>query len=112
VLKRMDERNMSENTPNELPESLQLRIEAEHYRLGMNVGFYTIEQVVSWADSMLGADAPPTPEIIEFSLMNHPEVEEIARQLRGGYREPVDMRLPIARLYTRTVEVVVETPVE
>ena len=90
---------MSNNTLNELPESQRLRIEAEHYRLGMNVGFYTREQVIAWADSMLGTDAPPIPEIIELSLMNHPDVEEIVWQIRGGYRESADMRLPIARLF-------------
>lgn len=78
---------------------LPLQVEAEHYRLGLYVGFYTRDEVIAWADAILVSSARPHPDVVELSLINHPDSEAIAEQIRGGYRGATDMRLPIVRLF-------------
>lgn len=79
---------------------------AEVYRLGLTIGLFTVDEVVSWADSIIAVDDNPEFALIEVSTNGDVTEGKMATLLRdvGGDTDPKTARNVIYGLLGRKLK--------
>ncbi|WP_062104392.1 hypothetical protein [Bacillus niameyensis] len=73
---------------------MDIRILAEVYRLGLSTGYYTVRDVVTWADSVIEELDEPPYDIIDLSLSGNAKPVDIASILKEFSKEISSSELP------------------
>lgn len=47
---------------------MDIKVMAEVYRLGIAIGYFTVQDVIDWADALIGSLEQPPYELIDISL--------------------------------------------
>ncbi|GGA48818.1 hypothetical protein [Psychrobacillus lasiicapitis] len=69
---------------------MDIKLNAEVYRIGVSIGLLTVEDIVKWADAVIDqSDAPPY-ELIELSLSAKKKIDDITlslMEIRGDFND-------------------------
>ncbi len=57
------------------------------FRVGLNAGYVMPDEVIAWADDLIGAGDVPEPELIEVSLVVGKPAGELAQALSAARGE-------------------------
>lgn len=73
---------------------MEIKVQAEIYRLGLFIGFFKMKHVIEWADQLIEKLDQPPYEILEISLSSNSTIASVCSKLtdvKGKY----DQALPI-----------------
>ena len=73
---------------------MDLKINAEVFRLGLLIGYHSVQDVVKWADKQIEELEKPPYEIIEVSLSSNQKPVDVCSKLKLVIGE-IDDELPI-----------------
>lgn len=73
---------------------LNLKEQAEVYKLGLLIGYFKIEDVILWADFVIENDENPNLVIIDVSLSGKKGINEVVSQL-GNINGKIDINTPV-----------------
>ncbi len=94
--------------------SRNLKTQAEVYRLGLLIGYFTNEDVINWADQVIAEEDQPAIEVIDIGFGKRLKRDDLARLL-GEIKGEVEADLPfkiIFGLYSKQLKTNSRTPVE
>ncbi|MFJ5763832.1 hypothetical protein ACIP9C_00630 [Lysinibacillus sp. NPDC093210] len=67
---------------------MDIKVMAEVYRLGITIGFFTIKDVIDWAEDIIEKLEHPLVELINISLSSKAKPIDICSLLHSLYRSP------------------------
>lgn len=73
---------------------MEIKVQAEIYRLGLFIGFFRVKNVIEWADQLIEKLDQPPYEILEISLSNNATMASVCSKLTDVKGE-CDEALPI-----------------
>ncbi|MQR94402.1 hypothetical protein [Fictibacillus phosphorivorans] len=73
---------------------MEIKVQAEIYRVGLFIGFFQVKNVIEWADQLIETLDQPPYEILEISLSSHSTRATMCSKLTDVKGE-CDERLPI-----------------
>ncbi len=73
---------------------MEIKVQAEIYRLGLFIGFFRVKNVIEWADQLIEKLDQPPYEILEISLSNNATIASVCSKLTDVKGE-CDEALPI-----------------
>jgi hypothetical protein len=60
---------------------MEIKVQAEVYRLGLFTGFFQVENVINWADQLIEKLDQPPYEILEISLSSNSTIATVCSKL-------------------------------
>ncbi|MFJ5789720.1 hypothetical protein ACIP9G_06480 [Lysinibacillus sp. NPDC093197] len=67
---------------------MEIKVMAEVYRLGITIGYFTIKDVIDWADAIIEKLEHPPVELIDISLSSKAKPNDICSLLHSFYGSP------------------------
>ncbi|MCL1696992.1 MULTISPECIES: hypothetical protein [unclassified Lysinibacillus] len=61
---------------------MDIKVTAEVYRLGILIGFYTVQDIIKWADNVIERLDHPPYEVIEVSLSSQKKPIDVCSKLK------------------------------
>ncbi len=61
---------------------MDIKVTAEVYRLGILIGFYTVQDIIKWADNVIERLDHPPYEVIEVSLSSQKKTIDVCSKLK------------------------------
>ncbi|ANC77519.1 hypothetical protein ABE65_012210 [Fictibacillus phosphorivorans] len=77
-----------------LSSGIDIKVQAEIYRLGLFIGFFQVKNVIEWADQLIEKLDQPPYEILEISLSSHATRAIMCSKLTD-VKEECDEAIPI-----------------
>jgi hypothetical protein len=87
---------------------MEIKVQAEIYRLGLYIGFFQVKNVIEWADQLIEKLDQPPYEILEISLSNNATIASVCSKLtdvKGKY----DQVLPIQGILSLLNDELIQT---
>ncbi|MED1863823.1 hypothetical protein P4V41_10200 [Fictibacillus nanhaiensis] len=60
---------------------MEIKVQAEIYRLGLCIGFFQVKNVIEWADQLIEKLDQPPYEILEISLSSNSTIASVCSKL-------------------------------
>ena len=67
---------------------MDIKVMAEVYRLGIAIGYFTVQDVIDWADALIGSLEQPPYELIDISLSLKATPIDVCSLLHSFYGSP------------------------
>jgi hypothetical protein len=88
---------------------MDIKVTSEVFRLGLSVGFYSVKDVIKWADNQIEKLESPPYEFIEVSLSTNKKPVDICSiliQIEGNFEEdlPIKIMLGLLQKYLTETE--------
>ncbi|MBD7965872.1 hypothetical protein [Fictibacillus norfolkensis] len=87
---------------------MEIKVQAEIYRLGLFIGFFQVKNVIEWADQLIEKLDQPPYEILEISLSSNSTIASVCSKLtdvKGKY----DQALPIQGILSLLNDELIQT---
>ncbi|WP_416728696.1 hypothetical protein [Fictibacillus sp. JL2B1089] len=87
---------------------MEIKVQAEIYRLGLFIGFFKMKHVIEWADQLIEKLDQPPYEILEISLSSNSTIASVCSKLtdvKGKY----DQALPIQGILSLLHDELIQT---
>ncbi|MET4560231.1 ribosomal protein L31 [Lysinibacillus parviboronicapiens] len=80
---------------------MEIKVIAEVYRLGLAIGYHSVQDVIRWADTIIEQLDKPPYEIIEISLSSKEKLVDVCSKLHmfyGGSNNDLPSKIILALL--------------
>ncbi len=67
---------------------MDIKVMAEVYRLGIAIGYFTVQDVIDWADALIESLEQPPDELIDISLSSNAKLIDVCSLLHSFYGSP------------------------
>ncbi|MFD4706027.1 hypothetical protein ACFWM3_14330 [Gottfriedia sp. NPDC058432] len=86
---------------------MDIKVSSEVLRLGLSVGYFSVQDAVKWADNLIGNLESPPYEIIEVSLSANKKPVDICSillKLNGNFDEEISIKVMLGLLQNYLIE--------
>ncbi|MGM0807069.1 MAG: hypothetical protein ACQET8_20220 [Bacillota bacterium] len=87
---------------------MEIKVQAEIYRLGLFIGFFQVKNVIEWADQLIEKLDQPPYEILEISLSSKSTIASVCSKLTDVKGE-CDEAIPIQGILSLLNDELVQT---
>ena len=87
---------------------MEIKVQAEIYRLGLFIGFFQVKNVIEWADQLIEKLDQPPYEILEISLSSKSTIASVCSKLTDVKGE-CDEAIPIQGILSLLHDELIQT---